>query len=568
MRSGGSMLLYSSARTGFRRGLCFAMGVLRTSLSPDRYALVELVAWFSACLILVWPNADVPIIDEWTYAWSVEHVLQTGTLELLPISSVYPVMQILWGALFSAPAGFSFAALRVSTVALAIVGASALYLTLRELGLSSQRARLGTFFVIANPVSILLTHSFMTDIPYLSIASCAALMYVRGFTQGRRACLWLAALLSVGGILIRQVALAVPVAAFAVWLTTKDPKLRKAAALPVLCACLASFALWILVSQLLGRNEEEARRLELVRYALKPGPVVYAQWVLEVLLMLAFMLLPLTLSTLRGRGWRGLASAVGVAVLSYAWMRSTTASTSAFNPLVSPVATLTTHELGGARNLLHGMLESTAYDSALAGVAEMLAFFSLGLALCTIVRAIRRNEVTTPSPLGFRFFVALGLCHLVLICVLWLFSDRYYLVLLPTAVVCLLSMLGTTRVSMRVAIAALLGQAVLGIVGTRDVLHYNQMCERARTELRRAGIHPYDIDAGWTFNGWVLYAQPENLPAGVDRARDIPGVTSKARRPFMLAVSPVEGYELVQRWHWTGLPWPRPHELFILRKVP
>ena len=63
--------------------------------------------------------ADVPLHDDWTYAWSVEHFLKTGKLAVLDWSIHYPFAQILWGALFCLPFGLSFSALRVSTVMLA-----------------------------------------------------------------------------------------------------------------------------------------------------------------------------------------------------------------------------------------------------------------------------------------------------------------------------------------------------------------------------------------------------------------------------------------------------------------
>ena len=86
------------------------------------------------------PLTDVPVIDDWVYAWSVEHLLKTGRLRVLEFSSVYPLAQILWGALFARVAGFSFGVLRLSTVVLAVLGCWALYLTLRERTAAGDRA--------------------------------------------------------------------------------------------------------------------------------------------------------------------------------------------------------------------------------------------------------------------------------------------------------------------------------------------------------------------------------------------------------------------------------------------
>ena len=57
---------------------------------------------------LLHPLPNLPFHDDWTYAWSVEHFLNTGELQVLDWSVHYPFVQILWGALFCLPFGFSF----------------------------------------------------------------------------------------------------------------------------------------------------------------------------------------------------------------------------------------------------------------------------------------------------------------------------------------------------------------------------------------------------------------------------------------------------------------------------
>jgi hypothetical protein len=100
----------------------------------DGGALVGITAVVLMTALLVSAPVEAPVIDEWTYAWSVEHFLQTGELRVLEWSTVYPLAQILWGALFSRLLGFSFAVLRLSTLVLAWAGLLAFYGTLRELG--------------------------------------------------------------------------------------------------------------------------------------------------------------------------------------------------------------------------------------------------------------------------------------------------------------------------------------------------------------------------------------------------------------------------------------------------
>jgi predicted membrane-bound mannosyltransferase len=151
----------------------------------DRLFLAGLTGVLLAMTALVYSPLDVPIVDDWTYAWSVEHFLHTGELRVLEWSAHYPLAQILWGAVFSRLLGFSFAALRLSTAALAWAGLFAFFLTLRELGIKPVLAGLGTLLLWCNPVVFVLSHSFMTDVPFVSAMNTAVLGYVRWVKRGR-----------------------------------------------------------------------------------------------------------------------------------------------------------------------------------------------------------------------------------------------------------------------------------------------------------------------------------------------------------------------------------------------
>src|SRR5262245_24090322 len=88
----------------------------------DLLALAGIAACFALGWLLVAPTPDVPVIDDWVYAWSVEHLLAAGRLRVLEFSAIYPIAQIAWGALVARLAGFSFVTLRFSTVVLSIAG--------------------------------------------------------------------------------------------------------------------------------------------------------------------------------------------------------------------------------------------------------------------------------------------------------------------------------------------------------------------------------------------------------------------------------------------------------------
>ena len=135
-------------------------------------------------------------------AWSTS--CETGELRMLEWSAHYPLAQILWGALFSRLLGFSFAVLRLSTLVLAWAGLLAFYGTLRELGTRPLLAGLGTLMLWCNPVFFVLSHSFMTDVPFVSLMNAALFGYVRWVKRGRTGDLSLGSVAALLAFLIRQ----------------------------------------------------------------------------------------------------------------------------------------------------------------------------------------------------------------------------------------------------------------------------------------------------------------------------------------------------------------------------
>ena len=130
--------------------------------------------WVMAAVLLR-PFQDLPFLDDWTYAWSVEQLLKKGELRVLDWSASPNFVQVLWGALFCLPFGYSFSALRASTAVLAVWGLCSFYLLLRELGLGRREALAGTATLGLNPVFFVLSWTFMTDVPFLALMMAATL---------------------------------------------------------------------------------------------------------------------------------------------------------------------------------------------------------------------------------------------------------------------------------------------------------------------------------------------------------------------------------------------------------
>jgi hypothetical protein len=324
----------------------------------DRVILLGITGLMLAMTCFVYSLAEVPIVDDWTYAWSVEHFLHTGELRMLEWSAHYPLAQILWGALFSQLLGFSFVVLRLSTLVLTWAGLVAFFLTLREWGTQPVLAGLGTLLLWCNPVFFVLSHSFMTDVPFVSVMNAALFGYVCWVNRGRTWDLGLGSVMAMLAFLIRQ-----PGAALAL--------------IPLLSLLLARVAggarrplpwaqwIWLLVPFLgvgltlwwiqtvHGETRvslEKAQMLRLI-FAIDRWVWVYARELLHALLHLGLVLWPLAWVGFGRLSTRAIAGAfAAVAVLSglVLWQEGA---------LPQPLGImLTWDELGLSRELIAGQI--------------------------------------------------------------------------------------------------------------------------------------------------------------------------------------------------------------------
>src|SRR5262245_29602065 len=247
----------------------------------DLLAFAIIAAPFVIGWLLVSPWQNVPVIDDWVYAWSVEHLIKTRQLRVVDWSAIYPVTQILWGALFARILGFSFGALRLSTVVAAVAGCWALYLTFRELAIPFSSSVLGALSVALHPVYFALAFSFMTDVPFVSAASIALFFYVSALQRQSVRRLWWGSAAAVAAFLIRPIVIVIPLAALsgAVWTS------RRAAASvfawrrssgPIVTGIVVMILLWVAIPYALGTLEGAKTRLEWMHWLLDVPARQYA----------------------------------------------------------------------------------------------------------------------------------------------------------------------------------------------------------------------------------------------------------------------------------------------------
>src|SRR5438552_7723253 len=135
------------------------------------------VGWV-ALLLIIPPQHEYPIIDDWIYARSVQHQVATGAFEMPAQSQASLVGLTLWGTLWVRLFGFSFTVLTYSTLVLAVAALYAFYGIAREVGAPPWGALLGTGLLAVNPIFFHLSYSFMTDVPFMSLLLLASYCYI------------------------------------------------------------------------------------------------------------------------------------------------------------------------------------------------------------------------------------------------------------------------------------------------------------------------------------------------------------------------------------------------------
>ena len=170
----------------------------------------------------------------------------------------------------------------------------------------------------------------------------------------------------------------------------------------------------------------------------------------------------------------------------------------------------------------------------------------------------------TPRDAGCWVYFA---AYIALVNVLWFYNDRYVLVLLPLLVVVALGHSGQTAPTLAWVLRR--SSQWSPVVGVRDELRFNQAVRDTWQSLVDSGVPPADIDAGYAWTGWILYAHPENLAPG-QTADDVPWVKSKRRAAAI-------GWRRA-RWRATAssvrssgdddTSWPGPDRLYMLKQRP
>ncbi|MEW6111886.1 MAG: glycosyltransferase family 39 protein [Thermodesulfobacteriota bacterium] len=185
-------------------------------------------ALFAGAVVWVNPLRETAMLDDWAYALTVRHLLETGEYKLHDWLSANMPFQAYWGGMFSSVFGYALSSLRLSTLVLSFLGLLAFYQLAREHDLDRSTASVLTLVLLSSPLVFRLSFSFMTDVPALTLFVMSLLLYTRGVRLGSFGLILLGSVVGAAAILTRQFCLVLVPGVLVATLTSRELRpLRK-----------------------------------------------------------------------------------------------------------------------------------------------------------------------------------------------------------------------------------------------------------------------------------------------------------------------------------------------------
>jgi hypothetical protein len=453
-------------------------------------------------------HGNFPLSDDWAYAHTARSLCTTGSFEFLPWTGASVVAQAGYGALICKLVGFSFTALRISTVVIAVVGAIGFALLLDLLGVGRETKALAVAGFALSPLYVNLAFTFMTDVPFAVLAVWASYFYARALGGAGRMHLLAGALVASVSVLVRQQGVFVGAAAGVAFLLATDGRLARrladatiAAGAPA--ATLAGFYVWLFAFH----GAPAAASNKLVEMSAL-DPVAAANIGFRAVETLGLLLIPVTAAAARTT----LQSQSKVVAGAFALLTGAAVFLYARERALVPYLTNVMYDFGlGALSLRDVLFLGfdppdrlgTWPRAALSVAATVSAALAIG-AFVQEARSARRPEALF-TVAAATLLLAGSFLHL------QFYFDRYLLPVLPFA----LASVALTVPRIHIGILPILLTLVMtwySVAGTHDYLAWNRARHDGLGRLAEASVPPEQIDGGMEYNGWLLAAKLGTWP--------------------------------------------------------
>ncbi len=466
---------------------------------------------------IVNPAGNFPLNDDWQYARPVWSLLNKGTYVATDSYSPILIAQVFWGYLFCFPGGFSFTALRISTMVLSLVCIMVFYALLLKTSKNSKLSFLGALLLCTNPFFLILSDGFMTDVPFLTFAIISIYFFIRSYENNKNSDVIIATCFAILATLIRQFGIVIPIAYCFVAIIKNKPKFISGLKyiLPAFIT-LAALKLGLLWLTHIGSGLTPYKGTDLIDFFKRPKEIYEhtTEWGSYIFLYSGFFLLPvLTLTAINS-----------ITQLTRKNKIILFVGTIAFIPLLviwcqKFLYGNIMHTYGIGPQTLKGMLDivnpNPDFPVAPLKILQSMAFLggvmlalNLGSVCINLVKSFREKNLT--GKFFVQLFIVLAfLGYALLLFIPDFFFDRYLLPFIPLSALLIIANVGDNiKIKAPVYISGCVIALLIGCAGaamTHDYFAWNRTRWSATDYLMKdLKISPHNIDGGYEFNGWLL----------------------------------------------------------------
>lgn len=526
-----------------------------------KYPLLLTLIWL-AVMFLVGVSGEFPLNDDWAYAHNVYHLSEHNTIKFSDWPAMTLLAQMYWGALFTKLFGFSFVVLRISTLVIGWIGVLAFFQLIFDQTKQERFAFLASLALVFNPLFFSLSYSFMTDVPFLSVAILSLLFFNRALENGHWKNIFLGTLFAIITILIRQLGIIVPFFFLVAFIHKKGFNIR------AILTALSPFLLTFLVHQLatwwrvnyygvppnFGKIEQLLEGIWngyfFSNLSWRPGILlVYCGY---FILPISLLVVP-TLWKKATNLHRGVVlSVISLFIIAYS---------SAWNLI--PVGNIF-YDFGLGPKVLKDSFDG-ANISPLLPNWGLTAFKSIGFVAASLLLAVFtliffQNRQTK----GYLGNWAAILGYAAFLHISPFFFDRYYLFLFPFLIALAIpkNIAAISPKWWKISLASIAIYALFSVGLTHDYLSWNRARWQALyTLVEVEKISPKQIDGGFEFNGW--YQTKKERGSG---EKGEPSWWFVDQDDYVISFGPIAGYVPYKSYPYSNwLPY-RTDSIYVIQK--
>jgi len=524
-------------------------------------------AGFTAVVVLIDPRGDFPLNDDWNFALAAWNFSETGVVRLARFTGMSLRLQVLWGAGWTRLFGESFEVLRASTLILSLVCLIVFDRFAGKVGIRGPARWIVTGSLLFHPIFLWSSFTFMTQIPFLTLAILAVVFFHRGLSAHRST--WIAAGIAatIAAAFIRQTAIALLVAPAVVLLSMRaslDRRwLRWVGLLAAAFTALA--AVYLFTPYLHGHPAEReihtgmwagsaAAATTRLLWNVVHHAVLNLEFAAVFMLPLAILVVPRTMPS---RTWILAAMVAGMVFLAVTawWVGSGDAfpfraKGQVLNNLALGPLTLRDTFVMGYRYPRHLPYPAQAAMSYLAAVLAAMLFGHLA-------DQWRRRENETPEHRAtVRLLIASAAAATLVLAVSPVYFDRYSLDSLWGLPI-LIGITAPLQPRWRSSATLLAALAIGSMLGVSEYLDWNRARWDAFARLRTAGVPLSRMDGGYEINQYLVggFEGPKQLSkpgwSVVDDEyvlsfHELPGYRTVGRYPYSDFLGLSDGAVLIQ----------------------